>query len=140
MSSTKSTPIRRSDFECLQLYINRARYAVTLRNFVRDEYLAGQKYSVWFFVSFTSPMQVTVVSWVCGSSTYCLGGSSVEFPFGHFSSGRSKNAGPFSQRLPGVIEVTGSPCYHHQLGLTVLDNDSIDRGQMNPVSPQFGWR
>ena len=29
------------------------------------------------------------------------------------------------------------PCYHHQLGLTLPDCDSIDRGQLNPGSHQF---
>ena len=50
ISSTNKVPMRRSDFTCLQLWINRVRYAVTLRNFVTEEYLAGEKYS--FFVSF----------------------------------------------------------------------------------------
>ena len=58
---------------------------------------------------FTAPIQVTVLSWAWGSSTVCLQSSSVEIPFGHFSSGRSKKAWPFSQRLLDVIDVTGNP-------------------------------
>jgi len=55
---------------------------------VRDEYLAGEKYLS--FGSFTTPIQVTVVSWACGSSMDYLEGSSIEFLFGHFFSGRGK--------------------------------------------------
>ena len=83
--------------------INQAGYTVTLRNFVRDEYLAGKKYLS--FESFTAPIQVTVLSCAYGS----LRGASIEFHFGHFSLGKNKKAGPFSQRLPDGIEDTNSP-------------------------------